>query len=73
MRTLKLETGLQAPVSRSFEVALFIAQRKVPIEAVKPLGKMIILVFLFAVLGRLLAKAGPKNPFAIPGPTRPCP
>ncbi len=31
--------------------------------AVKPLGKMIILVLIFAVLGRFLATVGPKTPF----------
>ena len=30
--------------------------------AVKPLGKMIILVLVFAVLGRFLANVGPKTP-----------
>jgi hypothetical protein len=29
--------------------------------ALKPVGKMIILVFVFAVLGRFLAKDGPKT------------
>ncbi len=35
---------------------------KQDLVAVKPLGQMIILVLFFAVLGRVLAKAGPKTP-----------